>query len=366
MQSAFVDIGLERDAFLYVSDFYEDQEEYDKVFEEAEARATKFTTQQAEVPAVPAPPAAPVVTEAPPPAVAEVAPPPSALPVASPEAPPSVESPAATVAPPTPFVAPPAPGDSHDRRPFDQRRGRRRRHRGRPEFGEGRHGDRDRRFPPPYRAEEPPAESHTFEILPGESLAKYSHATSAPPEETESESGLPENTMPEVRQDALPLAKGPSQDKISEEDDDFASANSPVAQAYEQSAEASSANEPAAEVSDAEPAAAVEASAQVPTAAISAVVAEPTAPFAPGAIESISSSGPTESARAEVPAEPAPVEPAVSAPVSSAAEPEPAAEIPASPSSPSFPAEVAASYSVEGIAGPSSGEPEPKQVVVGA
>ena len=44
MQSAFVDIGLERDAFLYVSDFfYEDQEEYDKVFEEAEARATKFT-----------------------------------------------------------------------------------------------------------------------------------------------------------------------------------------------------------------------------------------------------------------------------------------------------------------------------------
>jgi len=35
MQSAFVDIGLERDAFLYVSDFFfEDQEEFDKVFEE--------------------------------------------------------------------------------------------------------------------------------------------------------------------------------------------------------------------------------------------------------------------------------------------------------------------------------------------
>src|SRR4051794_14461448 len=31
MQSAFVDIGLERDAFLYVSDFFEDNEEYDKV-----------------------------------------------------------------------------------------------------------------------------------------------------------------------------------------------------------------------------------------------------------------------------------------------------------------------------------------------
>src|SRR5204863_6823134 len=32
MQSAFVDIGLEKDAFLYVSDFIEDAEEYDKVF----------------------------------------------------------------------------------------------------------------------------------------------------------------------------------------------------------------------------------------------------------------------------------------------------------------------------------------------
>lgn len=31
MQSAFVDIGLERDAFLYVSDFFEENEEYDKM-----------------------------------------------------------------------------------------------------------------------------------------------------------------------------------------------------------------------------------------------------------------------------------------------------------------------------------------------
>ena len=75
MQSAFVDIGLDRDAFLYVSDFYEDQEEYDKVFEEAEARATKFTTQQAEAAGVPAPPPTPVAIEPPPPVVAEVAPP---------------------------------------------------------------------------------------------------------------------------------------------------------------------------------------------------------------------------------------------------------------------------------------------------
>ncbi len=39
MQSAFVSIGLEKDAFLYVSDFIEDTEEYDKVFTDAEEQA---------------------------------------------------------------------------------------------------------------------------------------------------------------------------------------------------------------------------------------------------------------------------------------------------------------------------------------
>src|SRR5271168_5070735 len=31
MQSAFVDLGLERDTFLYVSDFLEEHEDYDKI-----------------------------------------------------------------------------------------------------------------------------------------------------------------------------------------------------------------------------------------------------------------------------------------------------------------------------------------------
>src|SRR5574337_784333 len=53
MQSAFVNIGLERDAFLYVSDFYEDEEEYDKVFTEAEARATRFVEGPAAAPPEP-------------------------------------------------------------------------------------------------------------------------------------------------------------------------------------------------------------------------------------------------------------------------------------------------------------------------
>src|SRR6184192_4652450 len=53
MQSAFVDIGLERDAFLYVSDFFEDSEEYDKVVSEAEARVGRVTA--AEVAGAPPP-----------------------------------------------------------------------------------------------------------------------------------------------------------------------------------------------------------------------------------------------------------------------------------------------------------------------
>src|SRR5215469_3213973 len=41
MQSAFVDIGLERDAFLYVSDFFEDNEEYDKIVTSVEDKVFK-------------------------------------------------------------------------------------------------------------------------------------------------------------------------------------------------------------------------------------------------------------------------------------------------------------------------------------
>ena len=47
MQSAFVDIGLERDAFLYVSDFFEDNEEYDKIVSEAEDKVLKYDRPQA-------------------------------------------------------------------------------------------------------------------------------------------------------------------------------------------------------------------------------------------------------------------------------------------------------------------------------
>jgi Ribonuclease G/E len=41
MQSAFVDIGLDRDAFLYVSDFFEDNEEYDRIAGAAEEKVLR-------------------------------------------------------------------------------------------------------------------------------------------------------------------------------------------------------------------------------------------------------------------------------------------------------------------------------------
>src|SRR6516225_3962355 len=53
MQSAFVDIGLERDAFLYVSDFFEDNEEYEKVVSSAEDQALKINKGGAAVQSAP-------------------------------------------------------------------------------------------------------------------------------------------------------------------------------------------------------------------------------------------------------------------------------------------------------------------------
>ena len=40
MQSAFVDIGLERDAFLYVSDFFDEEEEIERIVMEKNKKAS--------------------------------------------------------------------------------------------------------------------------------------------------------------------------------------------------------------------------------------------------------------------------------------------------------------------------------------
>jgi Rne/Rng family ribonuclease len=197
MQSAFVDIGLERDAFLYVSDFFfEDQDDYDKVLEEAEARATHFTAEQAQAAgAQPAPPPEAAQKEkalemggaAPPggPGVGDVGAPPAAAVPPSSE---PVPGEAGSAAPPAAGGAAPPfrpAGEAPEHRRFDSR-GRRRKRRKR-EFPERRFGEHhfgDHKFVPRPESFAP----GTFEVLPGESLAKYRHAApqTAPPGTTAS------------------------------------------------------------------------------------------------------------------------------------------------------------------------------------
>src|SRR5258706_10093260 len=68
MQSAFVNVGLDRDAFLYVSDFFEDVEEYDALVSTAEEKAAKLEQDGTPIPFRPVPlqiPAEIVATPAP-------------------------------------------------------------------------------------------------------------------------------------------------------------------------------------------------------------------------------------------------------------------------------------------------------------
>jgi ribonuclease G len=189
MQSAFVNVGLERDAFLYVSDFYEDEEEYDKVFTEAETRATRFVEgAQVGLGEIPASEPGAAVAAAPAPEIVE-SPVPPAAPVAA----------DTTVAPVAPVGAPSVPakpaGEPAEGRRYDPR-ARRQRRRGR-EFGE-------RKFAPKLEPRDRVAERpdytapHTFEVLPGESLAKYRGAApSAPPEEPSTAESIGPEAHPE-------------------------------------------------------------------------------------------------------------------------------------------------------------------------
>jgi ribonuclease G len=179
MQSAFVDIGLERDAFLYVSDFFEDNDEYDKVVTSVEEKVLKLDRTGAPVEA------APIVQ-----AIAEPAE------VVEPVAAPSSEIAAAPVTPTTAVSAPPQPGRD-GREPRGDRGGDRgdrdRGHRGRRRRGgRGGRGLPDSKFYSPREeadrpaatpvvepvgvepvVEETAAQADDFFVLPGESLAKY-------------------------------------------------------------------------------------------------------------------------------------------------------------------------------------------------
>jgi ribonuclease G len=148
MQSAFVDLGLERDTFLYVSDFFEESgEDIDRIpVEERAPRREERPPRHEE-------PAPPVLVEPEAPAAAEATEP-------------SVQAAERTASPDRAAED----GDSRDRR---GRRSRRRRNRGRG-FPESKYANATE--PPPAPAA-PPAiqvdESEEFAVLPGESLAKY-------------------------------------------------------------------------------------------------------------------------------------------------------------------------------------------------
>jgi len=234
MQSAFVDIGLERDAFLYVSDFFEDNEEYDKIVTSVEDKVLKLDRTpppQVTPPFLATAPAVAPTGETPAaPSAETAAEEPAAVPEAAPvegvaATAPSTE--AAAAAPPASASAPMhhhGPGHfadrredrrgddrrSDDRRGDDRRGGRRGRRRRGGQRGGGGRGLPDSKFyspgggrPPmggrPAESVPAPAASSTAEstatgapparesvpddffVLPGESLAKYRGGSDADP-----------------------------------------------------------------------------------------------------------------------------------------------------------------------------------------
>ncbi|MGH9328188.1 MAG: Rne/Rng family ribonuclease [Terriglobia bacterium] len=172
MQSAFVDIGLEKDAFLYVSDFFEDSEEYDRVFTEAEDRVARMTDAVHRAPAAVVPPGTPAQDGTLPPSPSRE----NASSEADAEQP-SVAGEAANLSKPEDGVAGETARDFPGRR---RRRGRR--------FRTG-------RFTPRHELAEhhETAASHPLELLPGESLAKYSQPAS-PGNSPDAESTEPDLT----------------------------------------------------------------------------------------------------------------------------------------------------------------------------
>ena len=214
MQSAFVEIGLDSDAFLYVSDFLEDLEEFDHIVTTAEEKVQKMQDQGGQVfnAAAPSTPALePLDVESAPPASSESAPAQHAAAHTgahdeSAEAP-DAHGPSGNVAPTynSPPASRPRYENRHEGRPnrggggrdFRGGRGGGRRggrpNRGGGGSGGGRGGDRrygrelpqskyasHRPYEDPSTESAAPPDGYVPTILPGESLAKYKAPASAP------------------------------------------------------------------------------------------------------------------------------------------------------------------------------------------
>ena len=163
MQSAFVDIGLERDAFLYVSDFFEDSEEYDTVAttiaEKVEQKVVRAEEELGETSGEDTP----------------------AIPVAAPseETESKPEREPSTRAMPSEDAAPATSPASGGRSRNFSRRPRRRRSRGKG-FPESKYASRPDSAP--SAADTPVPLPPAPIVLPGESLAKYRAIADVPAE----------------------------------------------------------------------------------------------------------------------------------------------------------------------------------------
>jgi ribonuclease G len=224
MQSAFVDIGLDRDAFLYVSDFFEDNEEYDKIVTSVEDKVLKLDRPPLAVPVAALPPVAGPAAEIPEPVEVRSASPEISSPILESTMP---------AAPPAPLSAPGQEQRQDDR----DRRGRRPRRR-RGQKGGGRSlpdskfyspGTRNasenepavRVSPPEPAAVSTPAPpvvvpregpADDFFVLPGESLAKYTRPGAEDDEDPQGEAAFeaaPEDSG--VEEEAGPLESEPHQ-----------------------------------------------------------------------------------------------------------------------------------------------------------
>jgi ribonuclease E len=198
MQSAFVEIGLDSDAFLYVSDFLEDIEDFDHIVTTVEEKAQKMEAQGGQVFAAPGatvPSLEPADVEAVPFLADDASHPEFASAESVPLAPTAIQH--------EPSHAPAPSRPRYENRPSGGHGGDRggRNFRGRGGRGGGRNFRRDsasrggdrrpgRELPSskyassrPYEensAEPAAAEGHVSIILPGESLAKYREKPAAP------------------------------------------------------------------------------------------------------------------------------------------------------------------------------------------
>src|SRR5271165_4540984 len=195
MQSAFVDLGLERDTFLYVSDFFEENEEYDRIGggkDDQEPRSERG--QRGPVPE-PRPNRAtePAATGA----------------EAGPDSPSGAEPAPAVAVSPERQTQRPEDGDGRDGR---GRRSRRRRNRGRG-FPESKYASETRPDVVVPQVSAAVEQERTVEasqgelsILPGESLAKYRRSNIEPLDEQEEEElrdaqEAQEKTLPEDQEE---------------------------------------------------------------------------------------------------------------------------------------------------------------------